>query len=83
VPGAVGDQVLGQIEGPVGLPNVLREYQYRVRSPQVQEFGAARADLAEADLTLAGAKSPARRFVERGKQGRDAVVLAASRNVRV
>jgi hypothetical protein len=75
VAGAVGDEALGQVEGPVRVPDILGEDQHRVRGPKVQQLGAARPHLAEADLALTGTESPARRFVEGREQGGAAVVV--------
>jgi hypothetical protein len=75
VSGACGYQALGQVEGPVRVPDVLRQHEDGIRGTQVQQFGPAGSHLAEADLAFAGSEDPAEAVVQAGKQGAAAVVV--------
>jgi hypothetical protein len=75
VPGACRDEAFGQVEGPVRVPDVLRQHEDRIRRPEVQQLGPAGTDLAEADLAFAGPEDPAEAVVQAGKQRAAAVVV--------
>ena len=74
MPGAVRDEAFGQVEGPVRVPDVLRQHEDRIRGPQVQELGPAGPHLAQADLAFARAQDPATDFGE-GREQRGAAVV--------